>query len=87
MGRSKGKPGTAGAAASAPRTGQRAHGPDDRRELVRLAAYFLSERHGFDPSRDVENWLEAERQVDAALTSPAPRSRTRRKAEAQRTGA
>jgi DUF2934 family protein len=50
---------------SARRTGRRTLSPDDRRELVRQTAYFLSERRGFDPSRDIENWLEAERQVDA----------------------
>jgi hypothetical protein len=47
------------------RTERRTLNPDDRRELVRQTAYFLSERRGFDPSRDIENWLEAERQVDA----------------------
>jgi hypothetical protein len=69
----------------APRSGRQALSPDDRRELVQRTAYFLSERHGFDPARDLENWLEAERQVDAAVASQRSRSRMRRKADAERT--
>jgi hypothetical protein len=56
---------TKAAEASAVTRARRTLSPDDRRELVRQTAYFLSERRGFDPSRDIENWLEAERQVDA----------------------
>jgi DUF2934 family protein len=52
--------------------------PDDRGELVRQTAYFLSERRGFDPHRDIENWLEAERQVDAGLVGPGSQVRTHR---------
>jgi hypothetical protein len=62
-------------------------GPDDRRELVRRTAYFLSERHGFDPARDLENWLEAERQVAASLASEGARSQASRKAEEAQTEA
>ena len=54
--------------------------PDDRGELLRRTAYFLSEQRGFDPRWDVENWLEAERQVDAGLVGPDSRVRTQRKA-------
>ena len=66
-GKGKTKAAEAYAITSARRTGRRTLSPDDRRELVRQTAYFLSERHGFDPSRDIENWLEAEQQVDAGL--------------------
>ena len=58
------------ATASAPtgaRRGRRPPGPEHRRELIERTAYFLSERRGFDPRWDVENWLEAERQVDAGF--------------------
>jgi hypothetical protein len=58
--------------------------PDDRGELVRRTAYFLSERRGFDPRLDVENWLEAERQVDAGLVGQDSRGRTHRKANPHR---
>jgi hypothetical protein len=46
--------------------------PEHRHELIREAAYLLSERRGFDPHWDVTNWLEAERQVDTGLLSGPP---------------
>lgn len=42
-----------------------------RRALVRQAAYFRSERRGFAPGRELEDWLEAEQEIDRSL---APRS-------------
>ena len=62
----------ASAITRAERTERRTLSPDGRRELVRQTAYFLSERRGFDPTRDIENWLEAERQVDAGPARPGP---------------
>jgi len=35
------------------------------RELVALAAYYRAERRGFAPGGEVEDWLEAEREVAA----------------------
>ncbi|RYF33969.1 MAG: DUF2934 domain-containing protein [Comamonadaceae bacterium] len=35
---------------------------DDR---IRLAAYAIAERRGFEGGSETEDWLEAERQVDA----------------------
>lgn len=35
---------------------------DDR---VRVAAYLIAERRGFAPGCDRQDWLEAERQIDA----------------------
>jgi Protein of unknown function (DUF2934) len=64
-GKGRTKAAEASAIPRARRTGRRTLSPEDRRELVRQTAYFLSECRGFDPSRDIENWLEAERQVDA----------------------
>jgi hypothetical protein len=58
------------ASPSAVATPDRGPSPDHRGELVRQTAYFLSERRGFDPRWDLENWLEAERQVDAGLVGP-----------------
>ncbi|TAK40311.1 MAG: DUF2934 domain-containing protein [Betaproteobacteria bacterium] len=35
--------------------------------MVALAAYFRSQKRGFDPGRDLDDWLEAEAEVDATL--------------------
>lgn len=35
-----------------------------RDELIRKAAYFRAERRGFAPGAALEDWLEAEREVD-----------------------
>ena len=45
-------------------------GSDDRQHRIRTAAYALSAQRGFEPGRDVDDWLEAERQIDAG--SPPP---------------
>jgi hypothetical protein len=68
----KGTSGTAGKGAAPVR---RATNPEDRLELIRRTAYFLAECRGFDPSLDLTNWLDAERQVDAKLVSKPRRSR------------
>jgi predicted nucleic acid-binding Zn-ribbon protein len=38
-----------------------------RRQMVAEAAYFRAERRGFDSGDELDDWLEAEREVDAAL--------------------
>jgi len=35
-----------------------------REEFIRTAAYFRAERRGFAPGGELEDWLEAEREVD-----------------------
>jgi len=40
-----------------------------REEQVRLAAYLAAERRGFAPGYEVEDWITAEQQVDAATGS------------------
>ena len=40
------------------------------RELVELAAYYRAERRGFAPGGEVEDWLEAEREVAAHIGAP-----------------
>jgi len=37
------------------------------RELVAIAAYYRAERRGFAPGGEVEDWLDAEREVAARL--------------------
>lgn len=41
-----------------------------RHELISEAAYFRAERRGFIPGSEVEDWLVAEREIDARLTKP-----------------
>ncbi|HEV7139137.1 MAG TPA: DUF2934 domain-containing protein [Steroidobacteraceae bacterium] len=40
-----------------------------RRAMIGEAAYYIAERRGFDQGRDVEDWLLAEREIDAALSA------------------
>ena len=40
---------------------------EERARMVSLAAYFRSQKRGFDPGRDLEDWLEAEAEVNATL--------------------
>ena len=42
--------------------------PDHRRALIAEVAYYRSERRGFEPGYEVEDWLSAEAEVDTALT-------------------
>lgn len=51
--------------------------PDEseRQSLIAVAAYYRAERRGFAPGREVEDWLEAERELQmwsAAIASPRP---------------
>ncbi len=41
---------------------------ENREAMIREAAYYLAEKHGFDPSFDSLNWEEATQQIDALLT-------------------
>lgn len=42
-------------------------GPDRRRSMIAEAAYYCSEHRGFDPGHELDDWLAAETQIDAAL--------------------
>lgn len=39
--------------------------PAERHHLVKEIAYRLAEQRGFAPGDEVDDWLEAEREVDA----------------------
>ena len=62
-------------------------GPDQRQSMIAEAAYYLSEHRGFEPGHELDDWLDAESQIDAALgpdpasssaLSPVPLCRTLR---------
>jgi hypothetical protein len=38
------------------------------RELVAIAAYYRAQRRGFQPGGEVEDWLEAEREVATRIS-------------------
>lgn len=44
-------------------------GPDGRDLMIREAAYFLAQARGFAPGHELDDWLAAERQIDAVLAS------------------
>ena len=59
-----------------PDSGARGSGPvapEQRRMMICEAAYYIAEHRGFEAGHDVDDWLAAERQIDAALTSPGLR--------------
>ena len=41
-----------------------------RRSMIAEAAYHIAERRGFGPGHEVEDWLHAEKEIDAALGAP-----------------
>jgi len=47
--------------------------PEQRRMMICEAAYYIAEHRGFEAGHDVDDWLAAERQIDAACTSPGLR--------------
>lgn len=49
-------------------------GDPARRARIAIAAYYRAERRGFAPGREIEDWLEAEREVDRAATAAAASS-------------
>ena len=40
---------------------------DQRHSMVAEAAYYFSEHRGFAPGHELEDWLAAENQIDAAV--------------------
>jgi Protein of unknown function (DUF2934) len=43
--------------------------------MIAEAAYYIAERRGFEAGREMEDWLLAEKQVDAVLSSEKPPAR------------
>lgn len=48
--------------------------PERRRVMICEAAYYIAEHRGFEPGHDMDDWLTAEQQIDAALRSPGKRA-------------
>jgi hypothetical protein len=46
--------------------------PADRVQRIAVAAYYLAEKRNFSPGSELEDWLCAERQFDAAEKPAVP---------------
>ena len=42
--------------------------PAERHEMIATAAYYLAEKHGFDPQMSQQDWQQAEREIDNRLS-------------------
>ena len=42
---------------------------EERGAMIAQAAYYLAEHRGFAPGHDLEDWLLAESQIDAAIAT------------------
>jgi hypothetical protein len=36
----------------------------ERREMIAIAAYFRAQKRGFEPGHELEDWFEAETEID-----------------------
>lgn len=54
-----------------PESGSASITQEQRQFMICEAAYYIAEHRGFGPGHDVDDWLEAEQQIDAVLTSSA----------------
>ncbi|RLW54596.1 MAG: hypothetical protein B6D76_06760 [gamma proteobacterium symbiont of Stewartia floridana] len=41
--------------------------PSLRYQMIETAAYYIAEKHGFDPRKSVEDWAQAEQEIDTML--------------------
>jgi hypothetical protein len=41
--------------------------PDARQMMIAEAAYFLARKRGFEPGGELQDWLDAEAQIEASL--------------------
>jgi hypothetical protein len=46
--------------------------PEFRRELIRRAAYRLADQRGFEPGRELDDWLAAEVAIDRQRAGCTP---------------
>lgn len=60
------------------RGGQIIVSPEQRHEMVAMAAYLRAEGRGFSPGREIEDWYEAAAVVDAMLENMRALGVTRR---------
>ena len=61
------KPNSGSKPAAAPGSSVAPVSAEMRRTMIAEAAYYIAEQRGFGTGREVEDWLLAEKQVDATL--------------------
>ena len=54
----------------APHTKPAAIAPQERQQLIATVAYSIAERRGFVPGSELDDWLQAEAEVDARMIAP-----------------
>ncbi|MFA6904138.1 MAG: DUF2934 domain-containing protein [Gallionellaceae bacterium] len=54
---------------SAPKQNAVAVSPEQRYQMISIAAYFKAERRGFAGGYEMQDWISAEAEVDAMLTA------------------
>ena len=47
-------------------------GPERRQNMIAEAAYYRAQRRNFEPGYELDDWLDAEAEIDAALTIGLP---------------
>ena len=47
--------------------GEKRVSPQAREHMIAIAAYYRAQRRNFDPGHELEDWLEAEAEVNAQL--------------------
>lgn len=52
--------------------------PDQRHEMIAVAAFLRAERRGFAPGREIEDWYAAAADIDAMLATMRTLGVTRR---------
>ncbi len=57
------------APADPPKATKRAVPPEQRRNYIQVAAYYIAERHGFTPGRELDDWAAAEAEIDRLLAA------------------
>lgn len=50
-----------------PQTASAKTAPEQRQQLIAQAAYFIAERRGFAPGNELEDWLQAEAEIEACM--------------------
>ena len=55
--------------AKAPARRRHATDPEQRRNYIEVAAYYIAERHGFTPGRELADWAAAEEEIDRLLVA------------------